>query len=261
MIVTESAQIIAHHQLTEEIFSLLLEAPKIATQVKPGQFVMIRISDNYSFMLRRPFAIADCTQNNIRIIYRVVGKGTKELSKRKPKENLDILGPLGRSIPNLKNKKIALCAGGIGIAPLKLVASKLAQTNELYLYYGAKTKKELLFLNELKALCGKLILATEDGSWGKKGLIVNFLDVAFFKEQKIEVLFAAGPLKMLKNLKIKLKDFPQLIPYVFLESRMGCGCGLCYCCGVKTINGEYLRICTDGPVFNLHQVELTSLEL
>ncbi|MEO0131562.1 MAG: dihydroorotate dehydrogenase electron transfer subunit [candidate division WOR-3 bacterium] len=259
MIITEKAQIIFNNSLSEEIYSMKLNSPHVAKQAKPGQFVMIRITNDYSFILPRPFAIADCTKNMIRIVYRVVGKGTKVLSTRKPGEILNVLGPLGKPIPKLKNKKVVLCAGGVGIAPLRFLASKLAKNNEIFLYYGAKTKKELILVNELKPLCRKMVLATEDGSYGKKGVILDFLSPDFLRNQKINYIFASGPLPMLKNLELKLQILPEIPVYGFLEAKMGCGCGLCYCCGVKTREGKYLRICTDGPVFSLKKVDLSSL--
>lgn len=249
------AEIIEHTKLAPAIYSIWLNSPEITQTLEPGQFVMVTINEHQEPFLPRPLSIADTKSGNLRIIYRVVGKGTRLLQEKKAGENLYLLGPLGKPARPVKNKKIALCAGGLGIAPLLFLAKKLSRHNKLNLYFGARNKNELILLEEFKPLCEKIYLATDDGSQGRKTMVADLL----FSNIKpdTQYLYAAGPLPMLKEIsKIKYEK-SNIKRYVFLEERMGCGCGICFGCGVKKRDqSAYLRTCTDGPVFDLNEIEL-----
>ncbi len=231
-----------------------LESSEIARLAKPGQFLQAQVSDSIEPFLCRPISIADIKANQIRIIYRIRGKGTELLKQKKPGETLHLLGPLGTPISHVNNKKIILCAGGVGIAPLLFLAKRFSKNNKVYLYFGAKNKSELILLDEFKKCCDKIFLATEDGSIGYKGYVTDLLT----NISKIEpdILYAAGPLRMLQkisNLKFKISNLKL---FGFLEERMGCGCGICFGCAVKKKDGGYLRVCTDGPAIDLNQIIL-----
>jgi dihydroorotate dehydrogenase electron transfer subunit len=247
----ELAKISDVKRLAQDIYSMWLNSPRITKQAKPGQFIMLQTSDLADPFLSRPMSIADVSKNKIRIIYRVIGTGTSMLREKKIGERLNVLGSLGKPVVSFKGKQVFLCAGGLGIAPLLFLAKQLKKNNKLHLYFGAKDRDELILLDEFKPLCEKIFLSTEDGSAGKKGLVTELLrDNLSLSSQ---YLFAAGPLAMIKkiqSLKLSIKT------YAFLEERMGCGCGICFCCGVKKKNNSYLRTCTDGPVFDLSEIEL-----
>ncbi len=240
-------------KLSANIYSVWLISPVIAKQSEPGQFVQIQVSDSTEPFLCRPLSIADVNKNKIRIIYRIIGKGTALLKEKKIGDNLSVLGPLGKPAPLVKNKNVILCAGGVGIAPLLFLAKRLSKNNRLSLYFGAKTKQELVLLDELRPLCKSIYLTTEDGSKGKKGLITDWLLQSNMLVCKQTILYAAGPLAMLKQIRSKVTNIKI---YGFLEERMGCGCGICFCCGVKKKDGGYLRVCALGPVFDLSEIEL-----
>jgi dihydroorotate dehydrogenase electron transfer subunit len=259
MIINENAKILKHQKLAPQIYSLWLNSPSIARKASPGQFVMIKLPPTPGIFLRRPFSIADVKYNDFLIIYKVVGKGTKRLSKMKINGTLEVLGPLGKKIRVYKNQKILLCAGGLGIAPLYFLIKELHSQNELYLYYGTRSKKELINPQLFTTFCKEVLITTNDGSYGNKGLITDYLDINELRKKRISTIYAAGPLAMLKKLKDMFLDDLKFKIYGFLESPMGCGCGLCFSCGVKNNNGRYLRICTDGPVFNLREVNVDSL--
>ncbi|MCX7785080.1 MAG: dihydroorotate dehydrogenase electron transfer subunit [candidate division WOR-3 bacterium] len=256
----EQTKIIQHQQLAPEIYSLWLLAPKIAQRTKLGQFVQLQISATIEPFLPRPFSIADVKDNKIRIIYRLRGKGTNILKQKTTGDYLWLFGPLGKPlsgerIVNPKCQTIIICAGGIGIAPLLYVAKSLKDKYLLSLFYGAKSKSELILLDEFKSLCAEIFLATEDGSEGKKGLVTDLLDLT---RLSATTMFTCGPIPMLKKIQQFLLENPLLEIYGFIENMMGCGCGLCFTCAIKkkTEMESYFHLCTDGPVFNLATIEL-----
>jgi dihydroorotate dehydrogenase electron transfer subunit len=250
----ESGLIVKTSRLAPGIYSMWIRSSRIARQTRPGQFIMVEIARATDPFLARPMSIADVNQNKIRIIYRTVGKGTLILKEKKIGESMYLLGPLGKPVKLPKNKKVVLCAGGVGIAPLLYLGRALEKNNSIQLFFGAKNKKELVLLKEYKPLVQKIYLATEDGSKGNKDYITDVL----FNNIKSDThyLYAAGPLPMLQ--KISNRQFPvsNLKIFGFLEERMGCGCGICLCCGIIKKSDGYLRICADGPVFNLAEVVL-----
>lgn len=233
-----------------------LKCPQIARTAKPGQFVQIAVNDSYEPFLSRPLSIADTTNNTIRIIYRVIGKGTEILKAKKDGETLLILGPLGKAITPVKNKNIVLCAGGLGIAPLLYLAKNLKKNNNLILFYGARNESELILLKEFKPLCDKIFLSTDDGSKGRKGFVTDILFSAHDILANAYCLYIAGPSEMIKKISNYKFRLSHLKLFGFLEERMGCGCGICFGCAVKKRGNGYLRVCTDGPVFDLSKVAL-----
>jgi len=246
------AKILFNEKIISGHYKMCLHALGIAQEAKPGQFVHIKIKDGYDPLLRRPFSIHRCEGEKIEILYKVVGRGTEFLSRKKVGNEIDTLGPLGQGFkisPDLK--KIVLVAGGMGIAPLYFLAEKLNRENILILL-GAESKEKVLYLENLKNLNVKVQIATEDGSQGYKGLLSEFFFHLLKENSQIDLVCACGPIPMLK--KIAQLSLKYKIPcQVSLEQRMGCGIGVCLGC---TIKGEssYLRVCSDGPVFQANQI-------
>ena len=242
-----SAPIVSSKEIMPQTWLLWLEAPEIATEARPGQFVTIRCGER--LLLRRPFAIHKVKTPNLALLFTVVGEGTRWLSNRKEGEPLDILGPLGNGFRLLPCfRRLLLVAGGIGIAPLAALAEKaLANGYAVKLLLGAKTSAKI-YPAELIPEKVELTLATEDGSAGEKGLITDllprFLDWA-------EQIFACGPIPMYRTLAtMQLDDKPVQI---LLEQVMGCGVGVCRGCSVPTRHG-LKSVCQDGPVFDLGEI-------
>lgn len=233
------------------VFLVSLEAPEIAAVAQPGQFLMVRCGEDT--LLRRPLSIHQASKKTrLAILFKVVGKGTKWLSQCKVGDKLDLLGPLGNGFtidPNTRN--LLLPAGGIGIAPLGFLAQEaLRLGHTVRLLLGAPSARQLYPMRYLPTV-SELLLATEDGSTGNKGMITDILpDFLGGAEQ----IFACGPLGMYRDMVAKhaglLKDKPVQIS---LEMRMGCGIGVCYACTVKTRNG-LKQVCKDGPIFNLQDI-------
>lgn len=246
----EIALVMTNTKIAPEVHLISLEAPQIAVQAQPGQFVMVRCGEDT--LLRRPLSLHRVEGKNISLLIGVVGKGTYWLSQLREGESLDILGPLGNGFkfnPNAKN--LLLIAGGIGIAPLLFLAEKSKKLgHSVTLLLGAKTASEL-YPKELIPSETKLIITTEDGSAGKKGMITDLLpDFIDWADQ----VFACGPMSMYQAISTLTKKFPKLkSAQVSLEVRMGCGLGVCYGCTIKTRAG-LRQVCKDGPIFELGDI-------
>lgn len=214
---------------------------------KPGQFVNISTGDK-SMLLRRPISISEVKKDSIVIIYKVVGKGTEILASKKAGDILDILGPLGNGFPIIKNDKVVLVGGGIGVPPLVEAAKKLKENGcEVNVVIGARTKELVILEDELKKY-GTLYVATDDGSYGMKG---NVIDCIEQNHIDFTTLYACGPNVMLKFLDRKYYGIKK--GYLSFEQRMACGVGICYGCILKPKENKeaFLRVCKDGPVFEL----------
>jgi dihydroorotate dehydrogenase electron transfer subunit len=244
------AKIIVHRQVSQSCRHLEFVCRPIAASARPGQFVNIRISDTCEPLLRRPVSIHGVKGARVKIIYAVVGEGTRRLSDKKPGEYLDLIGPLGNGFDypspvKSTSGKYILLAGGMGVAPLVFLAEKLKLHKPLVLI-GARSKAQLLCRQEFISLDCPVKVATEDGSVGFKGRVTDLLKKVA-PEIKIAGLFSCGPHPMLKSVAefaVENKINAQLS----LEEHMSCGVGACLGCVVQTRQG-YKTVCKDGPVF------------
>jgi len=223
-----------------------LKCPEIASEARPGQFVMVNCGEEC--LLRRPFSLHQVNKDGIALFYAVLvdGKGTRWLAQRQAGDKLDLLGPLGNGykIP-AGSHKLLLLAGGVGIAPLYFLAQDaVKKKHSVTLLYGTADKKRLSIPPQIK-----LVPATEDGSVGQRGMITEILPDYISQADQV---FACGPLQMYQTMARmpQLRDKPV---QVSLEVRMGCGLGACYGCTIKTKNG-LKQVCRDGPVFDLNDI-------
>lgn len=240
-------------KLSEGVYSLWLSVGTMADEAKPGQFISIYSHDS-SRILPRPISICevDTEFRSLRLVYRVVGAGTKEFSKLKAGQKVKIMGPLGNGF-DMKQKKAILIGGGIGIPPMLELAKRLDCEKTIVLGY-----KDALFLNEELAAYGDVVIATEDGSCGTKGTVMDAI-----RENHVtgDVIYSCGPTPMLKAVKAYAEE-KQLECQLSLEERMACGIGACLACVCKSkekdghTNVHNKRICKDGPVFYAQEVEL-----
>ncbi|MBI2252144.1 MAG: hypothetical protein HYU63_05315, partial [Armatimonadetes bacterium] len=223
-----------------------------------GTAKTILTSEDYIPLLRRPFSFFKINPPKFSIFYQVAGKGTKLLSLKRKSENLDILGPLGNgwAIPE-SAKKIALVAGGMGVAALVELAKNLLKAKkEVYFFLGLSNKKIYTFLKkELNFLHeDKLLIALESGASDFNGTVLDLLR-KFLKNYKVDFIAGCGPYPMLKALKelIQVQKIPTLVS---LDTLIACGLGACKGCAVETKNKSYKLACQDGPIFNLDELVL-----
>jgi dihydroorotate dehydrogenase electron transfer subunit len=218
--------------------------------VQPGQFFEFATGVRF---LRRAFSVADKDADRLRFVLRVVGAGTRWLSEFSQGSRLDISGPLGRGVVLPAEGPVMLLAGGVGAAALLYLARKLNEKGiQVDALLAAARSEELILAEEFRPLCRNLTLATDDGSCGRKGRLTDVLP-ALPDVHDIKVFYTCGPEPMFASIKRMGLGRPV---YAFLESRMGCGTGLCVGCAVRGRDGRYRRVCTEGPVFNLEEIEL-----
>lgn len=239
--------------ISSDIYSMWLESPDIAETARPGQFVSLYCQDG-SRLLPRPISICeiDKINNRVRLVYRVAGKGTKEISLIETSEVIEVMGPLGNGF-TLEGKKALLIGGGIGIPPMLELAKQLNCEKQIILGY-----RDITFLEEEFKDYGNVYVSTEDGSKGTKG---NVIDAIRENELEADVIFACGPTPMLRGVKEYAMEH-GIKAQLSMEERMACGIGACLACVCKSkevdhhTNVNNKRICKDGPVFYANEVEL-----
>ncbi|PKN10126.1 MAG: dihydroorotate dehydrogenase electron transfer subunit [Deltaproteobacteria bacterium HGW-Deltaproteobacteria-7] len=260
-------EVSANEEIQIDCFLMKVKLPLSFTEPLPGQFVMIRIAGLHDPFLSRPISIyafsrgkSHCTLD---LLYRVVGKGTQILAGLIKGSQVEISGPLGGSYSVEKSKKkMVLIAGGIGVAPLSLLAQYLCRTachdaDAMTFYLGAQTANAVVGLDHLRKYCYKIIVCTDDGTLGEKSLVTKAFqkDIKKYEPARTAV-YACGPRPMLRSLSAILDD--KYFCQVSLEERMACGVGACVGCAVAVKDDQgrkaYKRVCADGPVFDLQKV-------
>lgn len=232
--------IISNKEISNNIYEIVLEGD---FKGNPGQFYMIRGWNGLDPFLPRPISIADLRKGYITFLYEVRGRGTHTISKLSKGDTLSILGPLGNGF-EIMEKKIALVSGGVGIAPMLYLAKELNVKPDLYSGF----RGDAYYLNEFQQFTENIHVATENGSSGYKGYIVDILD-----PKNYDLVIACGPIPMMKAVIEKCKG---IVPVnISMESRMACGVGACLGCTIETIRGME-RVCKEGPVFRGEEVIL-----
>ena len=250
----ERGSILEARSLEGDCRLLKISAPQVAARARPGNFVMVRVSPSLDPILRRPFGILQSEPPFIWLYFQVRGRGTRLLGSLRPGDNLDILGPLGNAFPELPDKKILLIAGGRGIVPLFHFAKAYAAQRQLVLLYGGRSVAELHLLDEIAALpFEKTVIFSEDGSIGQKGLLTAGLESIMAGLQP-QATLSCGPEAMLSRLAGML-DPEKTENYASLEAMMGCGFGVCHSCAVAAMDGSYRKVCDEGPVFPLQEIQ------
>ena len=247
-----NSPVVETRQVHKNIYIQKIHCPEIAALVRPGQFLNIKVSDASVPLLRRPFSICDVEDDNIFIMFNVLGEGTKTLACKQNGSLIDILGPLGNGF-NLDTdyNTAVIIAGGMGSAPFPFVTRKIKSKKEILSFVGGRTKDDIITFGMENTL-----VSTDDGSSGYKGNVVRLLEKNL---DQINVnsskVFACGPNAMLRA----LKDFcikHNLDCEVSTESAMACGFGICQGCPIVSASDpdRYLLVCKDGPVFNARDV-------
>lgn len=253
------SRILSNKRLGREHYLMRFEAGPIAKTAKPGQFIHLRCSDKVNPLLRRPFSIHKTAGKTLYILYQLVGRGTEILAKKKTGEYLDIIGPLGNgfSYSRAKSANSILVAGGIGIAPILMLARKLIQYQKgagILLLVGAKTKRLILCERDFKTLGIGVKISTDDGSYGWRGMVTELLEdrLSANRCSSPAIIYACGPEKMLKKVA-EISRRHDMKAQGSLEKNMACGVGACLGCVVTTRSG-YQRVCKEGPVFDLDEI-------
>ncbi|BCB95632.1 ferredoxin-NADP+ reductase subunit alpha [Dissulfurispira thermophila] len=236
-----------------DVFYYRINAPLISRKAKPGQFVIIRLHERGE---RIPLSLADINseEGTISLIVMAVGKTTTEMSTfNVGDEILDICGPLGQPTHIQKYGRVILVGGGFGVAPLYPIAMSLKEMgNEIVVIMGARSKDLLIYENEMRAVCDKVLITTDDGSKGIKGVVTTALKQEL-EQSSANIVMAVGPAVMMKYVSETTRPF-GIKTVVSLNSIMIDGTGMCGGCRVS-VGGKTRFACTDGPDFDGHQVD------
>lgn len=238
-------------RLTSTLFSLTVELEE-QVEIHAGQFLNISTGNSQN-LLRRPIAICRHNGRDVTVCYQVVGGGTKSLSEAKTGDELSCVLPLGNGFKLDKDdKKIMLLGGGAGVFPLLSVVEEYTD-REFFLYIGFRSASDVVFEDDFKK-GGKITVTTDDGTYGIKGFAITPMLEDIEKIQP-DVILSCGPAPMMRALKNAV-DGKNIKTFVSLEQRMACGIGACLVCTCKKSDGSNARVCKDGPVFNINEVEL-----
>lgn len=246
-----------NEKVAKDIYRMVLSVPEISGAAKPGQFVNLRLDEKLDPLLRRPISLheIDPEEGTVSMLYLVVGKGTELLSKMEPGEKIDVLGPLGNGFTTeFEGEYAVLAGGGIGIAPLYPLAKALCeQKKKVILAVGAKNEAYLTDTAPYEELGVEVHIATDDGSFGRKGFVTDLI-LELKEAGKCDYVYACGPTPMLRSVE-NAAAAHDIKGQVSTESNMGCGLGVCLCCPNKVKAGGYKRTCVDGPVFEIGELD------
>lgn len=236
-------------RLTEDVYDFRLRCPELAGLARPGQFAQIRLPGH---ALRRPISICaiDGEQGELRFVFQIRGQGTAELAQYQAGDQLEILAPLGQGFPVDRAKRTLLIGGGIGVPPLLAAAEELG--GQAVAVLGFRSQGAVILEEDFKAAGAKVLVATDDGSYGYHGLVTELAE-----GEEFDVVFACGPGPMLRAVK-SLAQKREAAGFLSLEQRMACGVGACLGCAVALVDEAgreyYGHVCKDGPVIEMGKI-------
>jgi dihydroorotate dehydrogenase electron transfer subunit len=278
-----TSKIVSNKRMTESCWRVVLDAPQILSELKPGQFIHVRVGGENGPLFRRPFSVfrrvpLKGDRLGIEIVYKVIGTGTRVMTGLRKGDTLDIIGPLGHGFELDRNKSVqVVVAGGTGAACLFLLAEEISKTGlPLKVLLGADTKASVLLMKEYAALNGEMMVSTDDGSYGFHGFVTQMLAEGFEKGKISSdcAVYSSGPEPMLKGLASICQKY-HIPAQVSVERHMMCGIGACLACVCKVDPNHisknrdlgsshiqfvsdkefgYALVCKDGPVFDINEV-------
>lgn len=249
----EDFTVTENRRLTDSFHVIKLTPATPLPEILPGQFVQALVADSPGTFLRRPLSVhdVDVSENTLSLLIQIAGKGTERLSRLQPGEKLNLIFPLGNSftLPQ-KGESVLLTGGGCGMAPLFYLGRKVIESGAYpHFALGFRNRSRIIGHEEFRSL-GKVHLATEDGSEGYRGFVTG---IPAFREENWDRVYSCGPEAMMKAVAAECLR-RDIFCEVSLENLMACGIGVCLCCVVPTTSGN-LSTCTDGPVFNVHDLK------
>ena len=260
-IVVENVSIIKKKKLASDCFSISMASFSKVKSIRSGQFVHLQIP-NCNIFLRRAFSVysVNIEKKSFEILFKVVGRGTSVMALMKKGDSLGVLGPLGNCFRKPKRKDfVGLVAGGVGLPPIYNFARYLIDRDhdpkKLFFFYGGQKRTDLVELARIKKLGANLVLVTEDGSLGIKGLVTSALEDWISQKTGNKVVYSCGPEGMLKVVD-QLAQKYKIPGQISLEAPMPCGIGICLGCIKPLRAGGYARVCRDGPIFNIGEIIL-----
>ena len=240
--------------LNDDNYIIKLQSDEEVPEISAGQFAELKIPRSPDVFLRRPLSILDYhkKENSLSFYVKIIGKGTRQLGQLPKGETVNVIYPLGNSFNTENVNNALIIGGGSGIAPFVLLARELQrQKIDTTFLIGGRTKKDV-FLTDAFAMFGEVLLTTEDGSLGEKGLVTQH---SVFKNEKFDFdkIYTCGPNPMMKAVSYIAKE-KEVACEASLENMMACGFGACLCCVTETADGNKC-VCTEGPVFDTNYLK------
>lgn len=245
----------AVEHINEKYVLIRLTHQEQLPEMKPGQFVEVRVDGSPTTFLRRPISINNVDEelNELHLLVAAIGDGTRKLAQLKAGDLLNVMLPLGNgfTMPASADRKHLLVGGGVGVAPLLYLGKKIRQMGgEPTFLLGARSAKDLLMTDEFRKV-GRVFITTEDGSEGEKGFVTNH---SVLSNETFDLISTCGPKPMMMAVaRYAAKTDTEC--EVSLENKMACGLGACLCCVEKTQDKGNVCICTEGPVINANRLE------
>lgn len=250
-------KIVEKEHFSENVVKLVVEAPMIARSRKPGHFVIVRVGDNGE---RIPLTIADAdtTKGTITLVVQNVGVSSAKIcALNVGDEFTDIVGPLGQATHIEKVGTVVCCGGGVGVAPLLPIIKAMKEAgNKVVTVLAARTKDLIILEDQVRPYSDEVIIMTDDGSYGKKGLVTNGVEEVIQRE-KVDLVVTIGPAIMMKFVALLTQkyDIPTMCS---LNTIMVDGTGMCGACRI-TVDGKMKFVCIDGPEFDAHKVDFDEM--
>ncbi len=252
-------RILAKEALSAEVFRIRVEAPLIAEERQPGQFIILQLDTEFGERIPLTIADADPAEGSITLIFQAVGKSTRQLAKMAVGDSIaNLVGPLGRPTHLDAFGAVVCVGGGIGVAPLYPIAQGMKKAgNRLVVVIGARTKELVILEEEMRAIADEVIVCTDDGSYGRKDLVTAPLKELCARDPKPDLAVAIGPPVMMKFCAEATRPF-GVPTVVSLNTIMIDGTGMCGGCRVS-VGGQTKFVCVDGPEFDGHQVDFDQM--
>lgn len=249
----EDFELTSNRRLTRDYFVLDLLSPGKLSEILPGQFVQLRVDNSRDTFLRRPISVydVDYEKNIISLLIKEVGKGTKAMAHLEKGARVNIIYPLGNTFTlGNENERSLLVGGGVGVAPLLLLARELKEKSlKFKILLGYQTAEHIIEKNRFSQM-GEVMITTDDGSYGYKGLITDHPEL---HSDNYDRVYCCGPEPMMRAVA-EIARSSGMFCEVSLENTMACGYGVCLCCVVDTVRGNVCT-CTEGPVFNINELK------
>lgn len=249
----EIVTVLENRKINAEYYKISFHSKRLTEGVRPGQFLELREVDGWSVFLRRPFSYYRIAGDRVEILYEILGRGTALLSGARKGDKLQVMGPLGRPFSErIGKRKRILVGGGVGVPPLVFLAERFGCHQ---FFIGTKSRGEVLPSREIQSFRSQVFYSTEDGSYGKKGLVTNLLENLLKgkgEDPKDYFIQTCGPNRMMERV-MEIANRYGVEGEASWDEPMACGVGVCLGCMVKTHKG-WTPSCTEGPVFRFHEM-------
>ncbi len=250
-------KVLYKRHFSEKVVELIVEAPLIAHSRRAGHFVIVR-ADEHGERIPLTIADADAERGTITLVIQSVGKSTHKICEKEPGDCLhDVVGPLGQATHIERVGTVLCCGGGVGVAPLlPIIRAMKAAGNKVVSVLAGRTKELIILEEQVREASDEVVIMTDDGSYGNKGLVTDGVE-AVINREKVDLVVTIGPAVMMKFVALLTKKY-NIPTMCSLNTIMVDGTGMCGACRV-TVGGKTKFVCIDGPEFDAHEVDFDEM--